>query len=496
MRYHPGPIIRIAPALLGLSLLSPRAASGAEPARVNAMPQNPAQAAPRLYEEPLRPQFHFTARKNWLNDPNGLVFYRGEYHLFFQHNPFGTEWGNMHWGHATSRDLVHWSEQPIALAPDALGTVFSGCAVVDKANTSGLKKGREDVLVAFYTAAPVPVLPDGPKFTQGIAYSNDRGRTWTRYDKNPVIPHLAGENRDPKVFWHAPSKKWVMALYLDGDRFALFNSPDLLRWTRLQELEIPGHNECPDMFELPVDGSAKNTRWVFLGGNGSYLIGRFNGEAFTRESGPHTADHGANFYATQTWSDTPDGRRIQIAWMRGGRYPEMPFNQQMSFPCVLSLRSMPDGIRLCREPVREIAALREKTRQWKGVPLRPGENPLKGISGDLFDIEAEIEVGQAAEVGFTIRGETVAYNVSERRLSALGRSAEMLPEKGRIRLRLLVDRTSIEAFGNGGAVSMSSCFLPDPAQPALGLYALGGPARIVRLAVHPLRSAWEGAGSP
>lgn len=445
-----------------------------------------------LYDETYRPQFHFTARKNWLNDPNGLVYYNGEYHLFFQHNPFGNVWGNMHWGHAISRDLVRWTEQPIAIAPDKHGTAFSGSAVVDKANTSGLKSGREDVLVAFYTGAPVPVVPGGPKFTQCLAYSNDRGRTWTKYDKNPILPNVAGENRDPRVFWHTPTGKWIMALYLDGDRFALYESPNLTKWSHMQDIEVPGHNECPDLFELPVDGDAKNTRWVFLGGDGSYLVGRFDGKTFTKESGPHTSDHGASFYATQSWDNAPDGRRIQIAWMRGGVYPGMPFNQQMSFPCDLTLRTTPEGIRLCREPAREIATLREKASRWSDLTLKPSENPLRRLSGDLFDIEAVIEPGEATEVGFTIHGETVSYSVADRKISALGRTAPMAQADGRIRLRLLVDRTSLEVFGQDGQVSMSSCFVPRARDRGLAVYAEGGAARIVSLTVHPLRSAWQG----
>jgi fructan beta-fructosidase len=182
-----------------------------------------------LYRETYRPQFHFTAKKNWLNDPNGLVFADGEYHLFFQHNPGGIQWGDMHWGHAVSRDLFHWKELPIALSPDKLGTNFSGSADIDFANTTGFGKDSHPPMVAMYTAA-------GKPFTQCLAYSNDRGRTWMQYSGNPVLKHIKGENRDPRIFWHKPSLQWIMALYLDGDEFGIFGSPNLKEWKEFERM--------------------------------------------------------------------------------------------------------------------------------------------------------------------------------------------------------------------------------------------------------------------
>jgi len=214
-----------------------------------------------LYNEKYRPQFHFTPRENWTNDPNGLVYYKGEYHLFFQHNPSGINWGNMTWGHAISKDLMHWREVRDAIEPDELGTIFSGSAVVDWNNTSGLQTGKENVLVAFYTAAGKFAKPEKP-FTQCIAYSNDRGRTWVKYKGNPVIGNMKDDdNRDPKVIWYEPAKRWIMALFLDaGDEFALLSSEDLKKWDVIQYLMLPRARECPDFFELPVDGNPRNTR--------------------------------------------------------------------------------------------------------------------------------------------------------------------------------------------------------------------------------------------
>ena len=445
-----------------------------------------------LYNETYRPQFHFSPKKNWTNDPNGLVFYKGEYHLFFQHNPFGINWGNMHWGHAISKDFVHWEELAIALAPDEHGTCFSGSAVVDWENTAGFQTGEEKAIVAFYTGAPVPETPGGPKFTECIAYSNDRGRTWTKYEKNPVLDHIIAQNRDPKVFRHAASNQWIMALFLDKNDYALFASRDLKEWRRLSDVQAPGCGECPDFFELPVDGDPARSKWLFLGGNGNYLIGSFDGNAFVSESGPHQGDYGNNFYATQSYNDIPggDGRRIQIAWMNGGKYPDMPFNQQMSFPCELTLRSFPEGFRMCRLPVREIETLRESGSSWERRVLRPDEDLIQHVSGDLFDIGAEFELMDADELGFNIRGETVSYSAKEHAVSCLGKSAPLNPVQGRIRLRILVDRTSLEVFGNDGRISMTSCFLPKPSDRSLEIFVKNGAVGIVSLRVYPLRSAW------
>lgn len=439
----------------------------------------------KLYTEKYRPQFHFTAKTNWLNDPNGLVYYQGRYHLFFQHNPSGIDWGNMTWGHAVSPDLVHWTQVDNAILPDRLGTIFSGSAVVDWDNTSGFGTGREKPLIAFYTAAGGSSEESkGRPFTQCIAYSTDAGDTWTKYARNPVVPHIAGANRDPKVIRYG--SKWIMVLYIDGDMFALFESKDTRSWNKIQDFRFPGHDECPDFFPLKVDGK---TKWILMSANGDYYIGAFDGKQFAPESGPHTGDFGANYYAVQTWSDAPDGRRIQIAWMRGGQYPGMPFNQQMNFPTELKLRSFPEGLRICRLPVREIESLREKEYAFKDKALEPGKNLLAGISGDLFDISAEIDLKDASGVTIKTLGEAISYSTKDGKLTCLGRTTDLPPVNGRIKLRILVDRTSIEVFGNDGKVVMTSCFLPKVEEAELSMEAQGGQARVVSAKVYKLKSA-------
>ncbi len=443
-----------------------------------------------LYKETYRPQFHFTAKENWLNDPNGLVYYDGEYHLFFQHNPKGLDWGPNTWGHAISADLVHWKQIEHAIEPDEYGWIWSGSGVVDSKNTAGFRNGNEDTIVAIYTTGGYGQPPN--PCVQDIAYSNDRGRTWTRYENNPVLRHIVASNRDPKVIWHEPTEKWIMTLYLDANVYAIFSSSDLKEWVGQTTINLPNASECPDIFELAVDGDEQDKKWVFWGGNGNYYIGSFDGSRFQPESDVLRADLGANFYAAQTWSDIPssDGRRIQIAWMSGGKYPNMPFNQQMSIPCELTLRTTPKGIQMYRLPVKEIELLHKKEFSWRNEKLGQGNDLLSDITGELFDIHTEIDLGDATELVFTIRGEIIRYDVKENQLSFLGRTAHLEPIQNKIRLQILVDRASIEVFGNDGQLSMSSCFLPDPDNLGLSIYALGGEAFVVSMGVYELCSAW------
>ena len=443
------------------------------------------KGAQNLYQEKLRPQFHFTSRRGWNNDPNGLVFYQGEYHLFYQHNPYGWTWGNMHWGHAVSPDLVHWKELPTALYPDEHGTMYSGSAVVDWNNTAGFQTGGEKALICIFTAA-------GNPFTQGLAFSNDRGRTWTKYEHNPVLPHIIGGNRDPKVIWYAPEKKWLMALYLDQSTYALFESRNLKQWQRLSDVAIPGTSECPEFFECAVDGNKQNTRWVFYGGNGRYLVGTFDGRTFTPESGPHSLNHGNSFYASQTYTDIPpaDGRRILLPWGQMAS-PGMPFNQMIGLPVELTLGATDDGLRLSAYPVKELALLRIKSHPINPQPLNPGENPLAQVKGELFDVVADLAPGEAAEVGFNLRGVRVSYDAKKQELSCQGKKASLKPVDGKIQLRLLVDRTSIDIFGNHGRVYMPIGVIVPAENKSLEVYAKGDGAKINTLEVHDLKSAWE-----
>ena len=459
------------------------------------------KGAENLYREPLRPQLHFSSKRGWLNDPNGLVFYRGEYHLFYQHNPYGWPWGNMHWGHAVSRDLVHWEELGDSLAPDGLGPMFSGSAVVDWKNTSGLGKDDQPPQVLIYTAAGHPTV-------QCIASSTD-GRNYTKYKDNPVVKEITGGNRDPKVYWHEPTQKWVMALYVGlrandnpTDKKAkpnaehtihFLNSPNLKDWTVTSRIE--GFYECPDFFELPIDGDAKNKKWVLTAANSDYVLGQFDGKTFTPETEKLKGHRGRGYYAAQTFADIPaaDGRCIQIGWLQAPS-PGMSFNQAMSIPLELSLRTTADGPRLAWKPVKELESLRKKSHEVKVGSLKPGAaNPLAALNAELVEIRTEFEPSADSEVVFTVRGVPVSYDAKKQEIVVNGIRAAAPLRNGRQQLAIFMDRTAIEVFASDGLTYVPCPVIPKLDNQALELAAKSGEVNVLSLTVHELSSAWQPA---
>ena len=459
-----------------------------------------------LYKEKLRPQFHFSSKRGWLNDPVGLMYYAGEYHLFYQHNPFGWEWGNMTWGHAVSKDLIHWEELGDAIHPDELGMIFSGSGVVDWKNTTGFQTGDEPPLICIYTSAGdvdgLNAWSKGKPFTQSLAYSNDRGRTWTKYKGNPVQGHLNKDNRDTKVFWWEETNEWVLVLFTADERMAFFRSPDLKRW-ELQSL-LKSFHECPELFQLPVDGDANNKKWIHHGGSGAYMIGDFDGSKFTPESGPIKYSYGNRFYASQTFSDIPDedGRRIQIGWGDEVQMPGMPFNQMLLLPTSLTLHTTEDGLRMFPYPVKEIEKLHGKKYQWEDEELAPGDNLLENVEGNLFDINVEIALNDADVVGFELNGFPMSYNVKEKLLTAgegvdtyhgdhpEERSAPLSPVNGKVSFRILMDRTFVEIFANKGRVYMPMHAVRDLDDKSLEIYVKGGSASIEKMTIYEMKSIW------
>jgi sucrose-6-phosphate hydrolase SacC (GH32 family) len=486
-----------------------------------------------FYKEKERPQFHFSSRRGWLNDPNGLVFYKGEWNMFYQHNPFGTGWGNMTWGHAVSTDLVHWKEMDDAIQPDKLGTIFSGSAVVDQENTTGFKNGDESPLVAMYTVAGgTSDWSASQPFGQCLAYSTDKGRHWTKYEKNPVLPQIKDGNRDPKMVWHEPTHQWILALYLDGNTYALFASTDLKSWKELQRIPMEGSGECPDFFEIALDGDPTHTKWILTGANDHYLVGSFDGKVFKPEQAPQPADWGDNYYAVQSYSGVPakDGRRIQIGWMSGAQLPGMPFNQQMSFPRELSLRSTPQGPRLFSVPAREISLLHAGVHRWDSLLLkgnsREEEDRTLSVRGELFHVKAEFDLGSgkkgskvervqdgtiqtgtdpnapitrelARDFGFRLRGFSLLYNTKTKMLSisrAHDTSVKYIPLPvftGTMKWEILQDRTSIEVFVNDGIVATAFAYIPGEEDKTIQLIAHDGDVMVKSLEIYDLKSAWE-----
>ena len=435
-----------------------------------------------LYHEALRPQFHFSSQWGWLNDPNGLVFYKGEYHLFYQHNPYGWngDWGNMHWGHAVSTDLVHWKQLGEALYPDSMGSMFSGSAVVDTNNTSGLGKDGQAPMVLLYTASG--------NWTQNIAYSLD-GRTFTKYAHNPVVNEIATGNRDPNVIWYKPTKRWVMVLYVKGKDVYFLSSSNLKHWVVMSHVAFSP--ECPNFFELPLDGDAQKERWVLTSGNGDYMVGKFDGTTFTPETPKLRNRAGEAEYAAQTFSGVPDGRRIQIGWLKASS-PGMAFNQSMSLPVVLKLVTTTDGPRMTSTPVKELESLRGQAKRITPFTLNPGDaNPLADEHGELLEVRVKFDPVDAKQIYFNVRGASITYNASTQEIVVNGTRAKAPLRDGSQDLTIYLDRTSIEVFVDGGLVYIPKAFIPKPEDKSVRISTTGGSAKIETLDVYQLNSAWR-----
>ena len=460
--------------------------------------------ATTLMQETFRPQFHYTAKTGWLNDANGMLHYKGQWHLFHQHRPPG--WPATVWGHAVSDDLLHWRHLPTAIPCEGKNAIFSGSGLVDWENVSGLKRGDELPLLFFYSLHPASEA--GIKTTQCMSFSTDGARTFEKFPGNPILRTRDTRDRDPKVFWHKATRAWFMVLSLsrnntdrDNATYGLFRSRDLKSWELLQEIG-PGawYWECPDMFEMPLDGDPARKKWLLVKGSGDYIVGSFDGERFKPETEPIRIHWHNTYYGAQSFNDAPGGRRVQIGWMSTGDkaarpnvYPGMPFNQQMSFPRELTLRSTPDGPRVFRQPVAEIAKLYTKTHDLGARALAPGDNALASIAPGLLDIECELDLQQAKRLSLKCRSAELSYDVKSEKLRLFRADPTLKLKDGRLSLRVLIDRTSIEAFVNGGEADVSSVYFPDMADPTLSLTVEGGPVQIHRLAVHELRSIWPAA---
>lgn len=491
--------------------------------------------AQKAYDEPWRPQFHFTPPKNFMNDPNGLLFYKGEYHLFYQHNPQGAEWGHMSWGHAASADMLHWKNLPLAIPEQPDYMIYSGSAVVDWHNASGLCKGTDkqdpSCLIAIYTAAG----KDWQR--QNLAFSNDRGRTWTNFSSNPVADLKLPDFRDPKVFWYEPQKKWVMvAVTADEKRAVFLDSRDLKTWSLTGSFEAGsegrGQWECPDLFELAVDGDAKNKKWVLIvnrnpgapaGGTGvEYFVGQFEGKQF-HDEGPRGqelwADYGKDFYATNSFSDIPakDGRRIWMGWISNWQYanrvPTDIWRGAQSLPRVLRLAKFADGIRLVQNPIAETKTLRQRELfRVSDMAVSEARQSLQkaDVREDTLEIDAELKPGPVGELGFRLRKgareETLVGFVPgkgevfiDRTHSGLtsfspdfpGRHKAVLTKNDKLKLQIFLDRSSLEVFVNDGEAVLTDRIYPSPQSNGLELYSEGDGGQVLSLIIWKLNSIWQ-----
>ncbi|MEV4510126.1 glycoside hydrolase family 32 protein [Dactylosporangium sp. NPDC049525] len=447
------------------------------------------------YDEPYRGQFHFSSRSGWMNDVNAPLYYNGLYHLFYQHNPHGLAWDTMHWGHATSPDLVHWTQKPIALEPGVHpGDLFSGAGVVDAGNTSGLRTATDAPIVVFTGTNGV-----------SIAYSTDGARTFQSYDRGRKVVTPAGTSRDPKVLWDAARGRWVMVVWSDGggNGVNVYTSTNLLDWTYRSRYAAGWLFECPDFFPLPVDGNTGNVRWVMTDASGEYVTGTFDGATFAPDwSAPQRMDQGRNafdgsFYAGLTFNNLPDGRTVQMAWQPGNHGSTWTGNA--SFPAQLRLITTPAGLRITRNPVAELASLRADTTTWSNrtITADPATDPFAGITADTYEIIAEFDTSTAtaAQFGFQLhRRADGSYDraVTYDRAAQTLYGAPLPPLNGRVKLRLLVDRGQLEIFGNDGRLSWTDNvnFNSAPASQGIRLFATGGSVRLVSAEMHRLRSAW------
>lgn len=488
--------------------------------------------------ETFRPAYHFSPLYGWMNDPNGMVYKDGEYHLFYQHNPYGSMWGNMHWGHAISRDLIHWEHLPDAISPDGLGTIFSGSAVVDKDNTSGFGAGA---IVAFYTSA-------GERQTQSLAYSLDNGRTFKKYERNPILTSTVRDFRDPKVFWHEQTGKWILILAA-GQEMQIYSSANLKDWT-MESRFGEGHGahggvwECPDLIELPIEGTELK-KWVLIcnlnpggpfGGSATqYFVGTFDGKTFVNESQPGSGtlppgcsaslpgrmetglpasgwmDWGRDHYATVTWSNAPDNRSIAIAWMSNWDYandvPTKQFRAANSIPRDLSLYTYNGETYLKSSPSPEMLALRGKAQKKGSFKVDRTYNLDKVLADNAgtYEIEMEITNRDAEIIGFQLfntKGEEIDcyYNLTEgkffmdRTKSGIVSFSDKFPsitaapiEKGKnFKLRLFIDKASVEAFGEDGRFAMTNLVFPTEPYNRISFYAKGGTYNVTSLVVYSL----------
>jgi fructan beta-fructosidase len=449
-------------------------------------------------DEQYRPLIHFTPEKNWMNDPNGMVYHKGVYHLFYQYHPFSSVWGPMHWGHATSTDLIHWNRAPIALYPDSLGMIFSGSAVVDVHNTSGFGKNGEPPLVAIYTSHNAAAEKEGRNDfeTQSIAYSTDNGKSWIKYAGNPVLKNPGIRDfRDPKVMWYESKKKWIMTLAA-MDRIVFYSSPNLKDWTRESEFgaAIGAHGgvwECPDLFTLDYGGKKK---WILIvnlnpGGpnNGSatqYFIGDFDGSVFTpMDTVTRWIDYGPDEYAGITWSGTGD-RKIFLGWMSNWMYanivPTTKWRSATTIPRELKLVKNGESFLVGSVPVDNINKIKAGQRSWKQVTLNEGLLLTDSQSANTIPCEIDLKTSATKSFSIVLSNQNneklvIGYDEALRKYyidrSAAGISdfhkefagkhvAPRFVNDKPIDLRLIIDVTSVELFGDGGLTVMTSIFFP------------------------------------
>jgi fructan beta-fructosidase len=484
--------------------------------------------AQQVYKEMYRPQIHFSPKAKWVNDPNGMVFHNGVWHLFFQYYPDSTVWGPMHWGHATSKDLIHWKEQPIALYPDSLGYIFSGSAVVDKNNTSGFGKNGQAPLVAIFTHHDPKGEKEGRNNFQhqSLAYSLDNGKSWTKYAGNPVLKNPGiTDFRDPKVMWYEPQKKWIMTL-ATKDRITFYSSPDLKSWTKESEFGA-GHGahggvwECPDLFTLDDNGKKV---WVLIvnlnpgGPNGGsatqYFLGEFDGSTFRpMDTKTRWLDYGPDEYAGITWSNTGN-RKVFLGWMSNWQYanvvPTKTWRNAMTIPRELKLKHVGKEMIVAQEPVAELNGIRSKPVVLQNLQVKSPFNVAAKMGQIRFPARIDIELAQANNFSLVFsnnKGEQLVIGYDEQQKNYFidrtksgktdfqkdfaGRhTAPRISEAKAVKLLLIIDVSSVELFADDGLTVMTEIFFPTSPYNQVRIESASG-ITVKKLSYSALKGIWE-----
>ncbi|HEV8507285.1 MAG TPA: glycoside hydrolase family 32 protein [Chitinophagaceae bacterium] len=488
----------------------------------------PVLAQNNLYKEKFRPRFHFSPAKNWANDPNGLVYYDSEYHLFYQYNPFGLRQGHLSWGHSVSADLVHWKHLPLAIPEKDSIMIFSGSAVVDKNNTSGFATIRGQVpMVAIYTAHVTPdsLKKQDSREEQHIAYSLDKGRTWTKYAGNPVLDLHKKDFRDPKVFWYDKGKKWIMVLVLPFEHIVQFySSKNLKQWEHISDFGPAGDFgdiwECPDLLEVPVENEPGKKKWVLINSQQrpmQYFVGDFDGTKFTNENPPdkiYRPDYGPDYYAGVTYNLLPNQKPVLIAWANNWTYandiPTFPWRGAMGLPKNLSLKKANAEWLLIQKPVDALKKLRTDPVELKNISV-DGKKGLN-LKSQQFEMEIVFEPGGNSTAGVHLAvGKqnvfVIGYDASSERLfvdrsgcvnnsfnkefASLSRyETSLTPVGGKIKLHIFFDNSIIEVFANDGITVMTTQIFPDENDNGIELFSERGTTKFESVKWWKMRSAW------
>lgn len=394
-----------------------------------------------LYHEPFRPQVHFTTKNGWLNDPNGLLYKDGIYHMFYQHNPTEPYWDNMHWGHAESKDLIHWEEKQTVLFPDDRGMMFSGCAISDDKNLIDKNAENNKTAILYYTTTT--------PYCQHMSYSTDNFKTIKQYMEKPVIPHIKANNRDPKVVFCEELNCYIMALYLDEDVYCILNSEDLINWQELQRIHLAEDSECPDLF--PLYDSYGDRKWIFIGGHNKYLVGNFKSGKFVAEQSVLTLQYGNSGYAGQTFSNLPNNRIVRMVWDLYG-IPPFNFNGQMGFPTEMSLSKYDGTYYLQANPIEEIKTIYKNQKVFNEVTVTPKKMFIKKLDTNAHLLKLNADNLNNGKMIISIFGRSISFDFANNEMKIGNCIAPISLTSNELDITVIVDKCSMEVFADGGKI--------------------------------------------